>query len=69
MDNGWTHPNPIQATKEVIGPMTGGLLSMIVLPGAVFWCWQNLVPSTDVDDKFICKFSYADSRRSPPLNR
>ncbi|EKM50520.1 uncharacterized protein PHACADRAFT_263859 [Phanerochaete carnosa HHB-10118-sp] len=35
--NGWTHPDPVKATKEVIAPLTVGLLGMILLPPAVVW--------------------------------
>ncbi|KAJ6580947.1 hypothetical protein B0H19DRAFT_1112979 [Mycena capillaripes] len=34
-NNGWTHPEPVTATREVIGPLTFGLLGMILLPGAL----------------------------------
>ena len=37
MNNGWTHPNPITATKEVIAPLIGGFLGMIILPAAGVW--------------------------------
>lgn len=53
IDNGWILLNPVQATKEVIGPVTGGLLGMIFIPGTVFRCMQYLLPSMHVDDKFI----------------
>jgi len=53
IDNGWTLLNPVQATTEVIGPITGGLLGMIFIPGVVFRCVQYLLPSMHVDDKFI----------------
>ncbi|KAJ7777220.1 hypothetical protein B0H16DRAFT_1301759 [Mycena metata] len=42
--NGWTHPEPITATKEVIGPLTFGLLGMILLPGGVFLLAQHFIP-------------------------
>lgn len=58
MDNGWTLLNPVQATTEVIGPVTAGLLGMIFIPGAVFRCIQYLLPSMHVDDKFICKHPF-----------
>lgn len=35
--NGWTHPDPLKATREVIAPLTAGLLGMILLPPAVVW--------------------------------
>ncbi|KAI0085732.1 hypothetical protein BDY19DRAFT_964078 [Irpex rosettiformis] len=35
--NGWTHLDPIAATKDVIGPLVVGLLGMVVLPPAILW--------------------------------
>ncbi|KAJ6568247.1 hypothetical protein DFH09DRAFT_1261311 [Mycena vulgaris] len=43
-NNGWTHPEPITATKEVIGPLTFGLLGMILLPGGAFLLAQHFIP-------------------------
>lgn len=43
-NNGWTHPEPITATKEVIGPLTFGLLGMILLPGGIFLLAQHFIP-------------------------
>ncbi|KAJ7708893.1 hypothetical protein B0H17DRAFT_1174191 [Mycena rosella] len=43
-NNGWTHPEPITATKEVIGPLVFGLLGMILLPGGVFLLAQHFIP-------------------------
>ncbi|KAG2142827.1 uncharacterized protein EDB93DRAFT_1241500 [Suillus bovinus] len=37
INNGWTHPDPKQATKEVIIPLIAGLLGMLVLPAAAVW--------------------------------
>lgn len=37
INNGWTHPDPKQATKEVIMPLVFGLLGMLVLPAAAVW--------------------------------
>ncbi|KIK49077.1 hypothetical protein CY34DRAFT_797462 [Suillus luteus UH-Slu-Lm8-n1] len=37
INNGWTHPDPKQATKEVIMPLVVGLLGMLVLPAAAVW--------------------------------
>lgn len=37
INNGWTHPDPKQATKEVIMPLVVGLFGMLVLPAAVVW--------------------------------
>ncbi|KAF8625036.1 hypothetical protein AX17_006950 [Amanita inopinata Kibby_2008] len=58
MDNGWTHPDPATATKEVIAPLTAGLLGMIVLPGALFKLTQFLLPSVDFGGKFIFMHVY-----------
>ncbi|KAJ7249539.1 hypothetical protein B0H12DRAFT_696107 [Mycena haematopus] len=43
-NNGWTHPEPVTATREVIGPVTFGLLGMILLPGGVFLLAQHFIP-------------------------
>ncbi|KAJ7493199.1 hypothetical protein B0H11DRAFT_2156254 [Mycena galericulata] len=43
-NNGWTHPEPITATKEVIGPLAFGLLGMILLPGGAFLLAQHFIP-------------------------
>ncbi|KAJ7601555.1 hypothetical protein DFH06DRAFT_440100 [Mycena polygramma] len=43
-NNGWTHPEPVTATREVIGPVTFGLLGMIFLPGGVFLLAQHFLP-------------------------
>ncbi|GLB43378.1 putative RING finger membrane protein [Lyophyllum shimeji] len=56
--NGWTNSDPVQATKEVIGPVVGGLLSMILFPGAVFRAVQYLLPNVPLDDKFIFMHVY-----------
>lgn len=55
MENGWTHPDPITATKEVIAPLVAGLLGMIVVPATLFKLADILFPSADLDGKFICK--------------
>ncbi|KAF8644973.1 hypothetical protein AX16_008157 [Volvariella volvacea WC 439] len=52
-NNGWTHPDPVSATKDVIGPMTLGLLTLIFVPGALFRAVQYLLPPRFVDDKSI----------------
>ena len=52
--NGWTKPDPVQATKEVIAPLVFGLMSMIVVPGAVFRAANYLLPSVKMDDRAPC---------------
>ncbi|RDB15868.1 ERAD-associated E3 ubiquitin-protein ligase doa10 [Hypsizygus marmoreus] len=56
--NGWMNPAPVQATREVIGPVMGGLVGMIVFPGAVFRAVQYLLPNIPVDDKFMFMHVY-----------
>lgn len=40
----------------MIGPVTGGLIGMIVFPGAVFRAMQYFLPHMPLDDRFICGF-------------
>lgn len=54
MNNGWTHPDPVSATKEIICPVSGGLICMILLPAMVCRALQYFVPFLAMDDKFIC---------------
>jgi len=56
--NGWTRPDPIAATKDFIAPLAGGLLGMILFPGAVFRAAQFFFPVIDLDDKFIFMVVY-----------
>ncbi|KAF5383819.1 hypothetical protein D9615_003736 [Tricholomella constricta] len=58
INNGWTKSDPAQATKEVIGPVVGGLLGMIIFPGAVFRTMQYFFPHMSLDDKFIFMHVY-----------
>jgi len=51
---GWTRPDPIMATKEVIAPLTGGLLGMIFLPGVVFKTALYFFPNVQLDNRFVC---------------
>ncbi|KAG7093540.1 hypothetical protein E1B28_007211 [Marasmius oreades] len=56
--NGWTHPDPIAATRDVIIPLVSGLLGMILLPGAVFRGMQYLIPSFNVDNRSMFTHVY-----------
>ncbi|KAG6845026.1 hypothetical protein H0H87_001547, partial [Tephrocybe sp. NHM501043] len=58
MHNGWTKSDPVQATKEVIGPIVGGLLGMVLFPGLVFRAVQYLIPNVPLDDRFIFMHIY-----------
>ncbi|PFH51012.1 hypothetical protein AMATHDRAFT_143498 [Amanita thiersii Skay4041] len=58
MDNGWTHPDPVAATKEVIIPLVAGLISMIFLPGIIFKIAQLLLPQVNLGGKFIFMHVY-----------
>ncbi|KAI0682125.1 hypothetical protein C8T65DRAFT_625163 [Cerioporus squamosus] len=50
--NGWTHLDPVRATKDVIAPLVVGLLGMIVLPAAVLWGLMRFV-NIPVDGDFL----------------
>jgi len=42
--NGWTRPDPITATKEVIAPTVGGLVGMLLFPPAILWICAQITP-------------------------
>ncbi|OBZ73915.1 ERAD-associated E3 ubiquitin-protein ligase doa10 [Grifola frondosa] len=50
--NGWTHADPVKATKEVIAPLLVGLVGMILLPPAMVWSLCKLV-TLPVDGSFL----------------
>ncbi|KAK7031639.1 RING-CH-type domain-containing protein [Favolaschia claudopus] len=52
-NNGWTHPEPITATREVIGPVMFGLLGMIFLPGGVFYLAQRFISYTPRNGRLL----------------
>ena len=43
-----------QVAREVIAPLTGGLLGMIILPGAIFRTLQHFFPELPHDNRFVC---------------
>jgi len=47
--NGWSRPDPMTATKEVIGPAVGGLSAMLIFPIVLLWVLEVITkyPSTD----------------------
>ncbi|KAF7289096.1 RING-CH-type domain-containing protein [Mycena chlorophos] len=53
INGGWTHPEPVAATKEVIGPLTIGLLGMIFLPGGAFVVAQRYLPLSLRNNKML----------------
>ncbi|KAJ3890861.1 hypothetical protein GG344DRAFT_48592, partial [Lentinula edodes] len=59
--NGWTHPDPIAATKDVIAPVAGGLTGMIVLPGLVFYVVDYFLPLVGhhVNNQFLFTYVYS----------
>ncbi|PIL24929.1 hypothetical protein GSI_12816 [Ganoderma sinense ZZ0214-1] len=50
--NGWTHLDPMRATKDVILPLIAGLTGMIVLPAAALWGLQRAV-TLPMDGDFL----------------
>lgn len=63
MSHGWLRPDPVAATKDVILPVGGGLLAMIVLPALLFQIIRYIFPNVMVDDKFVCEYE------APSLSR
>ncbi|KAJ3849605.1 hypothetical protein EV368DRAFT_67298 [Lentinula lateritia] len=59
--NGWTHPDPIAATKDVIAPVAGGLTGMIVLPGLGFYVVDYFFPLVGhhVNNQFLFTYVYS----------
>ncbi|KAH8104046.1 hypothetical protein BXZ70DRAFT_888328, partial [Cristinia sonorae] len=49
---GWLHPDPLKATKDVIAPLTGGLLGMIIVPPLLLFGVRRFFP-VNVDDNFL----------------
>ncbi|CCM02594.1 uncharacterized protein FIBRA_04697 [Fibroporia radiculosa] len=49
---GWTHPDPFRATREVIAPITFGLLGMLLLPAGFLWAVRRAV-SFPIGDDFL----------------
>lgn len=46
------------ATREVIIPVTGGLLGMIILPGLTFRALQHFFSQLLHDNRFVCTLFY-----------
>ncbi|KAG1839691.1 hypothetical protein F4604DRAFT_1835027 [Suillus subluteus] len=57
INNGWTHPDPKQATKEVIIPLVVGLLGMLVLPAAAVWGLREFF-DLPLSSKFMFMHAY-----------
>lgn len=54
--HGWTHPQPWTATKDVILPVIGCLVTLIVLPPAVLQVLQRVF-NYHLDENVLCEFS------------
>lgn len=67
MTNGWVRLDPIAATKEVIAPLFGGLLGMILVPGLGVQLIRHLVPAFTPHRNVICTFSPPLVHESLPL--
>ncbi|KAF4610509.1 hypothetical protein D9613_006687 [Agrocybe pediades] len=55
---GWTRPDPVAATKEVLAPLIGGLLGMILLPGVLFKLVMYFLPNVHLDNRFVFMHVY-----------
>lgn len=54
MRGGWTHLDPFRATRDVIAPLTFGLLGMLLFPAGALWVVQKLF-GLPLGDDFLCK--------------
>ncbi|KDQ50759.1 hypothetical protein JAAARDRAFT_81797 [Jaapia argillacea MUCL 33604] len=50
--NGWTHPDPVKATREVIIPVVCALLAALLLPAGSVWLVRNTL-NLPLDDKVL----------------
>ncbi|KAG1738893.1 uncharacterized protein EDB91DRAFT_1137224 [Suillus paluster] len=57
INNGWTHPDPKQATREVIIPLVVGLFGMLVLPAAAVWGLREFF-DLPLNPKFMFMHAY-----------
>ncbi|CAL1715156.1 unnamed protein product [Somion occarium] len=55
--NGWSHPDPLRATKEVIVPITFGLLSMILVPPLIIWFIHRAF-SLELEQSVLCNYTF-----------
>ncbi|KAI0064059.1 hypothetical protein BV25DRAFT_1990235 [Artomyces pyxidatus] len=55
--HGWTNPDPIQATTEVIIPLLAGLIGMLVLPPFAVTVFRRFVPLR-LEDRYILMHVY-----------
>ncbi|KAF4569838.1 hypothetical protein EYR36_009639 [Pleurotus pulmonarius] len=58
MNHGWTNPDPVTATKEVIGPTMLGLSGMVALPAMLFLIASTYVPSLQLGTKATFIYVY-----------
>lgn len=57
LSNGWTHPDPRHATKELIFPLLACLLTMLLVPAAAVYALRELL-HVPLGMKFLCKPSF-----------
>lgn len=57
VSNGWVRLDPVKATREVIAPLVGGLLGMILFPGLSLQLLRFAIPSLRHRYSFIREFS------------
>lgn len=55
-EDGWKNPDAIGVTFNIILPVTGGLIAMLLLPVGLLLCLQRLLP-TVINPKSLCQSS------------
>lgn len=57
LNNGWSNPDPQQATKELIFPLVAGLLGMLVIPAGFVYLLREVV-GLPLGTKFLFVHAY-----------
>ncbi|KAI6110799.1 hypothetical protein EV401DRAFT_1868684, partial [Pisolithus croceorrhizus] len=68
LGNGWSNPDPQQATKELIFPLVAGLLGMLVLPAGFVYFLREIV-GLSIGTKFLLVHVYPGIFAAAGLSR
>ncbi|KAI6167328.1 hypothetical protein EDD17DRAFT_1469209 [Pisolithus thermaeus] len=68
LSNGWSNPDPQQATKELIFPLVAGLLGMLVLPAGFVYFLREIV-GLSIGTKFLLVHVYPGIFAAAGLSR
>jgi hypothetical protein len=54
-NNGWSYPDPLATTTELVIPATLGLLGMLLVPAAAYKLMSYYFPVAWQSDRMLCK--------------